>query len=89
MTTGQAVDSGRKEEFAGRMVQVVNDACLGYLCSLGHRTGLFDTMAPLPPSTSVQIAKAADLVDLLSKSFAQFWATVNPGRVDRNFRSQG
>jgi 2-polyprenyl-3-methyl-5-hydroxy-6-metoxy-1,4-benzoquinol methylase len=61
MTTGQAVDSERKEEFAGRMVQVLNDACLGYLCSLGHRTGLFDTMAPLPPSTSVQIAKAADL----------------------------
>ncbi|MFC9498225.1 class I SAM-dependent methyltransferase [Streptomyces sp. NPDC056975] len=61
MTTGQAVDSERKEEFAGRMVRVVNDACLGYLCSLGHRTGLFDAMAPLPPSTSVQIAKAADL----------------------------
>ncbi|MGW6404172.1 class I SAM-dependent methyltransferase [Streptomyces sp. NPDC055134] len=61
MTTGQAVDSERKEEFAGRMVQVVNDACLGYLCSLGHRAGLFDVMAPLPPSTSVQIAKAADL----------------------------
>ncbi|MET7516832.1 class I SAM-dependent methyltransferase [Streptomyces sp. NPDC005480] len=61
MTTGQAVDSERKEEFAGRMVQVLNDACLGYLCSLGHRSGLFDAMAPLPPSTSVQIAKAADL----------------------------
>ncbi|MFG3367095.1 class I SAM-dependent methyltransferase [Streptomyces sp. NPDC090032] len=61
MTAGQGLDPERAEKFAGRMVQVVNDACLGYLCSLGHRTGLFDAMAPLPPSTSVQIAKAADL----------------------------
>ncbi|MEU8487441.1 class I SAM-dependent methyltransferase [Streptomyces sp. NPDC048641] len=61
MTAGQGLDPDRAEKFAGRMVQVVNDACLGYLCSLGHRTGLFDAMAPLPPSTSVQIAKAADL----------------------------
>ncbi|MFF1736962.1 methyltransferase domain-containing protein [Streptomyces sp. NPDC058247] len=61
MTAGQRLDPERAEKFAGRMVQVVNDACLGYLCSLGHRTGLFDAMAPLPPSTSVQIAKAADL----------------------------
>ncbi|MFE5022617.1 class I SAM-dependent methyltransferase [Streptomyces sp. NPDC056656] len=69
MTTGQAVDSERKEEFAGRMVQVVNDACLGYLCSLGHRTGLFDAMAPLPPSTSVQIAKAA----VLDERYVREW----------------
>ncbi|RVU27822.1 class I SAM-dependent methyltransferase [Streptomyces antnestii] len=61
MTTGPGLDAVRQERFAGRMVQVLNDACIGYLCSLGHRTGLFDAMAPLPPSTSTRIAKAADL----------------------------
>ncbi|ROV64857.1 class I SAM-dependent methyltransferase [Streptomyces globisporus] len=54
-------DPARQEEFAGRMVQVLNDSCLGYLCSLGHRTRLFDVMAQLPPSTSEEIAGAAGL----------------------------
>ncbi|MCL6287542.1 methyltransferase domain-containing protein [Streptomyces sp. 43Y-GA-1] len=54
-------DPARQEEFAGRMVEVLNDACLGYLCSLGHRTRLFDVMAGLPPSTSEEIADAAGL----------------------------
>ena len=31
------------------------------MISIGHRTGLFDTMATLPPSTSEQIAAAAGL----------------------------
>ncbi|NBE56604.1 class I SAM-dependent methyltransferase [Streptomyces boluensis] len=60
MTT-DTVDLARQEEFAGRMVQVLNDACLGYLCSIGHRTGLFDTLAGLPPSTSAEIATATGL----------------------------
>ncbi|GAB2912830.1 class I SAM-dependent methyltransferase [Streptomyces sp. NPDC058869] len=59
--TQTTVDPVRQEEFAGRMAQILNDACLGYLCSLGHRTGLFDVMAQLPPSTSEQIAEAAGL----------------------------
>ncbi|MFM9369690.1 class I SAM-dependent methyltransferase [Streptomyces sp. Da 82-17] len=60
MTT-EALDRARQEEFAGRMVQVLNDACLGYLCSLGHRTGLFDALAGLPPATSEQIATTTGL----------------------------
>ncbi|MFE9397402.1 class I SAM-dependent methyltransferase [Streptomyces flavidovirens] len=59
--TEQALDPVRKEQFAERMLQVLNDSCLGYLCSLGHRTGLFDVMAGLPPSTSPQIAEATRL----------------------------
>jgi DNA-binding IclR family transcriptional regulator len=31
------------------------------MSSIGHRTKLFDVMSDLPPSTSVQIARAADL----------------------------
>ncbi|MCQ1579002.1 class I SAM-dependent methyltransferase [Streptomyces parvus] len=60
-TIERTADPVRQEEFAGRMLQVLNDACLGYLCSIGHRTRLFDVMAQLPPSTSEEIAGAAGL----------------------------
>lgn len=49
------------EEFAARVTNVIDDASLAILLSIGHQTGLFDTMAQLPPSTSAQIADAAGL----------------------------
>ena len=55
------LDATRIEEFAGRMGGILNDALLALSISLGHQTGLFDTMAGLPPSTSADIAEAADL----------------------------
>jgi ubiquinone/menaquinone biosynthesis C-methylase UbiE len=60
MTTME-LDSGRVEEFAGRMVGLLNSSMLSLMTSVGHRTGLFDTMATLPPSTSTQVAEAAGL----------------------------
>ncbi|WP_327674782.1 class I SAM-dependent methyltransferase [Kitasatospora sp. NBC_00458] len=54
-------DPAKQEEFAGRVLQVLNDACLGLMTSVGHQTGLFDTMAGLAPSTSGEIAAAARL----------------------------
>ena len=49
------------EEFAGRLLQIINDGATALMLSIGHKTGLFDTMAELPPSTSEEIAKAAGL----------------------------
>jgi 2-polyprenyl-3-methyl-5-hydroxy-6-metoxy-1,4-benzoquinol methylase len=43
------------------MVDVLNKSALALLTSLGHQSGLFDTMATLPPSTSADVAKAAGL----------------------------
>jgi hypothetical protein len=37
------VDEARS--FAGGMLSLVNDAGLAIMCSLVHRTGLFDTMS--------------------------------------------
>jgi SAM-dependent methyltransferase len=59
--TATDLDPSRIEEFAGRMVGVLNDSFLALSISVGHQTGLFDTMAGLAPSTSAEIAKAADL----------------------------
>lgn len=55
------LDAEKVGAFAGRMTDLMNASMLGLMTSVGHRTGLFDKMATLPPSTSVQIAEAAGL----------------------------
>lgn len=60
MTT-EGLDTAKAEAFAGQMIGVLNGAALALLTSVGHQTGLFDTMAGLPPSTSQQIAEATGL----------------------------
>lgn len=57
----QELDEGKAEAFAGQMVGVLNDAMLALMTSIGHQTELFDTLAGLPPSTSEEIATAANL----------------------------
>ncbi|HLZ70716.1 MAG TPA: class I SAM-dependent methyltransferase [Dehalococcoidia bacterium] len=49
------------EAFAGQMIGVLNGAALTLMTSIGHHTGLLDTLAGLAPSTSAQIATAAAL----------------------------
>ena len=60
MTT-QTIDPAKAEAFAGQMVGILNGSILGLMASVGHRTGLFDKMAELPPSTSQQIAEESGL----------------------------
>lgn len=47
--------------FADRMVEVLNAGALSLMVSIGHRTGLFDTMAEMAPATSDEIAGQAGL----------------------------
>lgn len=49
------------EQFAERMVAAIDGASLTLLLSIGHQTGLLDTMAGLPPASSAQIAENAGL----------------------------
>jgi 2-polyprenyl-3-methyl-5-hydroxy-6-metoxy-1,4-benzoquinol methylase len=60
MTT-QQFDQAEAEAFAERLLEVLNGGAMAIMTSIGHRTGLFDAMAGLPPSTSEQIATAANL----------------------------
>lgn len=55
------LDQTRADAFAGKMVGILNQSALGIMTSIGYRTGLFDAMAELEPSTSEQIADAAGL----------------------------
>lgn len=54
-------DNTRAEAFAFKMMNLLNTGSLALMISIGHRTGLFDTMASLEPSTSQAIAEAANL----------------------------
>ncbi|MCA5892440.1 class I SAM-dependent methyltransferase [Isoptericola sp. NEAU-Y5] len=56
-----AVDPARVQEFAGQMFGALSAGATTLMVSIGHRTGLFDTLAGLPPSTSAQIAAEAGL----------------------------
>jgi SAM-dependent methyltransferase len=47
--------------FGKRMVAIIDDAATALLLSIGHQTGLFDTLARMPRSTSTQLADAAGL----------------------------
>jgi SAM-dependent methyltransferase len=68
------------QAFGARIVGVVNDAAIALLCSIGHQTGLFDTLAELPAATSTQIADAAGL----NERYVREWlgGIVTAGIVD-------
>jgi SAM-dependent methyltransferase len=49
------------KEFGLQMVGHVNDAAIALLLSIGHQTGLFDSMTANRPATSAEIASTARL----------------------------
>lgn len=55
------LDEKKAEAFADRMIGMLNEGSLALMTSIGHQTGLFDTLAVLPAATSRQIAEAAGL----------------------------
>ncbi|HYR83550.1 MAG TPA: class I SAM-dependent methyltransferase [Terriglobia bacterium] len=59
--TAVELDKAKAEAFGGRMLGIMNSGLLALMTSIGHRTRLFDTMSQLAPSTSQQIADAANL----------------------------
>lgn len=74
------LDQAKSEAFAGRMMDVLNNAAVALMMSIGHRTGLLDVMRGLPPSTSMEIADKADL----NERYVREWlgALVTAGVVE-------
>ena len=54
--TDTEMDQAKTEAFADRMLNILNDGALALMTSMGQRTGLFDAMSNLAPSTTAQIA---------------------------------
>lgn len=60
-TTMPTIDQTSSDAFSERMLDTMNAAASAFMLSIGHRTGLFDRMADMPPATSAEIAAAAGL----------------------------
>lgn len=79
-TPDKAIDNAPEnaDEFSGRIAAAIDGASLALLLSIGHQTGLLDTMAGLAPATSAQIAEAAGL----NERYVREWlAGMTTGRV--------
>jgi 2-polyprenyl-3-methyl-5-hydroxy-6-metoxy-1,4-benzoquinol methylase len=74
------------DAFAERTLQIVNDAALALMLSIGHRTRLFDVLATRSSWTSVDLAEAAGL----SERYVREWlgAMVTGRIVDLDVRTQ-
>src|SRR5215475_6088607 len=73
----EAEDTG-SAEFAERMNQMMNEAMLALMVSVGHRTGLFDTMAAMPAATGPEIAARAGL----NERYVREWlAAMTTGKI--------
>lgn len=81
-----AYDESEAEAFAERMAETVTAGAVTLMVSLGHKTGLFDTMAALPPSSAAEVAEAASL----SERYVREWlaAMVTGGIVRYDLRGK-
>lgn len=73
-------DTAKAEAFAGTFLNALNYASLCLMVSIGHRTGLFDVMRELPPSTVSEIAAKSGL----NERYVREWlgAMVTSGVVE-------
>jgi len=76
----------KAEAFSEGLVDVLNKSAIALALSVGHRCGLFDTMADLPESTSQHIADAAGL----QERYVREWlGTMVTGRVINYYPASG
>ncbi|MFC4270710.1 methyltransferase domain-containing protein [Sneathiella chungangensis] len=54
-------DGKEAEEFGEKLGDIINSGAIAFMISVGHKTGLFDSMADAGPLTSAQIAARAGL----------------------------
>jgi len=75
-----AFDTDKAEAFSEKLLKALNFGSLSLMMSIGHRTGIFDAMRALPPSTSEEVAKACGL----NERYVREWlgAMVTAGVID-------
>jgi 2-polyprenyl-3-methyl-5-hydroxy-6-metoxy-1,4-benzoquinol methylase len=57
----QTLNEIKAQQFSEQLLDTLNKAAVALMTSIGHQTGLFDTMASLPPASSERVARAAGL----------------------------
>jgi 2-polyprenyl-3-methyl-5-hydroxy-6-metoxy-1,4-benzoquinol methylase len=86
MKENQNFDTVRAESFANSLIDTLNKSALSFMRSIGHRSGLFDTMSNMKYATSAEIADAANL----NERYIREWlgAMVTGGIVDYSTESR-
>jgi 2-polyprenyl-3-methyl-5-hydroxy-6-metoxy-1,4-benzoquinol methylase len=59
--TTDELDQTKVDAFTDRLLRILSGGALSLMMSIGHRTGLFDVLAEMPPATSRDLAKMAGL----------------------------
>ena len=62
-TAAKAMDQAKSDQFAEKLLGVLNGAALALMLSIGHRTGLFDAMDGQASMTSHELALRAGLTE--------------------------
>jgi 2-polyprenyl-3-methyl-5-hydroxy-6-metoxy-1,4-benzoquinol methylase len=75
-------DQAKAEAFAGKLLSALNHGSLCLMISVGHRTGLFDTMSKLPPATSEELAAQAGLNERYVREWLGAMTTARVIEVD-------
>ncbi len=75
-------DRAKAEAFAGKVLGTLNNGALCLMLSVGHRTGLFDVMGRLAPSTSETIAAVAGLNERYVREWLGAMVTAGVVEVD-------
>lgn len=81
-TPSVSFDGAKAEAFAGTLLRMLNNGAWCLMASIGHRTGLFDTMSGLPPATVADIARAARLNERYVKEWLGAMVTAGVVTVD-------
>ncbi|MFP4536779.1 MAG: class I SAM-dependent methyltransferase [Dichotomicrobium sp.] len=74
----QAFDESRAEAFAERIGGMLDSAAVMVMMAIGHRLGLFDTLAEMPPATSDEIAQRTGFAE---RYIREWLAVMTIGRV--------
>lgn len=80
--THSRLDQTKAETFADKLLDALNQGAFCLMASVGHRTGLFDAMSDLPPSTSEEIACKAGLNERYVREWLGAMATAGVVEID-------
>jgi 2-polyprenyl-3-methyl-5-hydroxy-6-metoxy-1,4-benzoquinol methylase len=82
----QNFDSKKAESFSNYLMDTLNKSALSFMISIGHRSGLFETMSNMEFATSDEIAGAANL----NERYIREWlgAMVTGGLVEYSTESK-
>jgi len=69
------LDQAAVEAFGDRVIGILNDACTALMTSIGHQTGLFDTLSVTGPVTSTELAEQAGLNERYVREWLNALAT--------------